>query len=377
MRRYLEYTVIAALIAFLSACGSAPTTQDAEVTPASFEKYPLHAGVYYSREFSEAKLGQGVERLGHAPYPVGAASLKAVDDALARLFVKVTRLESLSSEEMRNKGIDVVVVPTLEHLQIPIGFTGHKPNEHGVAYRTTLRTTKGVPLTSWVVHGTVSQWATVATGRGLVDVYINKAQAKYVDAFRREAGTTLAAVIARQELNVVPDDLTRVSVTAVQEDVPGVDPAEAALLKRLGVLTIRVVAKSPLERPVEVRASDMRLNFPDGPPIDPTPVSAITHLYVVAVRSRGVITPNPAVSAIGSMLVSGSAQGERYDTFKQAPATLAFGNRKLEADKAQDGVVWFLLDEATLPPGMTLTIWILDPAVPGGAAQVRVPVTTP
>ena len=147
------------------------------------QKIPLHAGVYYSPQFaSHAQTRKyGDNNVG---WNIGPASVAYFEQVFPRVFAKTSRVEMLAADELAKKGVDLVIAPSLEHFDFPMGMESYS-ERFGVSYRTTLYTPSGVPVSSWVVYATVNHWGMFG---GHIEAYIQKAGEKLVRTFEQESG---------------------------------------------------------------------------------------------------------------------------------------------------------------------------------------------
>lgn len=352
---------------FLASCASAP--EPAPPVP----KQAVHAGVFYSPQFVAAKFYRGFPPQG-IETAYGAESVRMLDEALAQIFEKVTRVDSLSPEELHAKRVDLVVVPSVEYLELPIGFAGHDPDKYAIVYRTTLRTKSAVPLGSWLVSGSVSPWSFFKpTDRLLIDGYIADAGKNYVARFDRDM-TRMA--LAKTEARVQPS-AALARLAAVPVPFPLVDEALAATLKERGIVAVRVTASSPADAGLLMRRSDMRLQLADGEILESMPPSLVFEAFQragigVAVTGGGYFAVTPAGVAIGGVINAGRVGAARQQGFYQLVPPVLFGDRKLTKDQEQSGVVVFQAPNPAALQHAVFTAWAVDP-LGGNAAEFVVP----
>lgn len=176
-------SLIAAMsLALLAGCATTMTFEpkpSIESLPAVTKKIPLHAGVFYSQEFSQYRH---VRMSGKhtVVVPIGAASIRYFDELLPRVFEKTSRITDASSETLSANGIDVVVSVSLEHYDFPLGLAPYS-EQYSVAYRTTFTTAAGVPIASRVVTGTANHWKMFAAIDGITEAYMRDAGAKFLE----------------------------------------------------------------------------------------------------------------------------------------------------------------------------------------------------
>ena len=355
---------------FIASCASAPPP-----TPAA-PKQAVQAGVFYSPQFVAANFyrGFGPQAIETA---YGAESVKMLDEALAQIFEKVTRVDNLSREELRAKGVELVVLPSVEYLELPIGFAGHDPDKYAIVYRTTLRTKSAVPLGSWLVSGSVSPWSFFKpTDRLLIDGYIADAGKNYVARFNRDM---IRAALASGEAQPAPS-AAFAKVAALPVPFPLVDEALAATLRERGIIAIRVTASSFADAGLVVRRSDMRLRLPDGQILESMPPSLVFEAFQragigVAVTGGCYPAVTPAGAAIGGVMNAARVGAARQQGFYQLVPPLLFGDSQLTKDREQSGVVVFQVPNPAALHGAVFTAWAVDP-LGGKAAEIVVPLPT-
>ncbi|HVJ10247.1 MAG TPA: hypothetical protein VNC62_01625 [Burkholderiales bacterium] len=307
---------------------------------------------------------------GHSMLDIalGPPAVEFYDQVLQQVFEKVTRVDGMDA-----KHVDVLVVPSLEHFDLPYGISalsGYRAEEHGIAFRTTLYDRSGAPLASWVTQGTADHrsgmlWAS-ASRFNLLQAYLADARQKFLAGFEREA---LVALAARREAAPAPEDLKTVALGASVEAFPDVDAAHAARLRARGVIAVRVTARSPLERALVVRASDMRLRLADGRMVEPAARSAMAQS-----RQHTFVPPKPtlleAVSPLLGDPVLNVARGEVGPVYAadsqqqlayQLLASASFGERTLGPGREEQGFVFFHLAPGPQVRDAQLTGWIVDP----------------
>lgn len=351
----------------IASCASAP-----EPAPA-VAKQAVHAGVFYSPQFVAAKFYRGFPPQG-IETAYGAESVKMLDEALAQIFEKITRVDSLSPEELHAKRVDLVVVPSVEYLELPIGFAGHDPDKYAIVYRTTLRTKSAVPLGSWLVSGSVSPWSFFKpTDRLLIDGYIADAGKNYVARFDRDMTRT---ALAKTEAKAQPS-AALAQLAAVPVPFPLVDEALAATLKERGIVAIRVTASSPADAGLLVRRSDMRLRLADDNILESMPPSVVFEAFQragigVTVTGGGYVGFTPAGAAIAGVMNVARVGAARQQGFYHLVPPLLFGDRKLTRDPEEGGVVVFQVPNPAALHGAVFTAWAVDP-LGGKAVEFAVP----
>lgn len=351
--------VVVLAIALLSGCTFTHTINPKPRTEALLPTTtsPLHAGVYYSPQFANheyvrAGLGSHIWKVR-----IGAASTRLFSDILPRAFRKVSRLETLSTDELRAKGVDLVIAPALEHFDFRMGMDPDR-ERYSVSYRITLYTNRGVPFTSWVVKGNGKSDTIMWTITSLVEDDMNDAAAQFLREFEKSAGFALRIVGNKSGGQTGRPDLNDVVISAKLAILPGLEPKLAGMLKEAGVVIVQVAARSRSENTWVMRASDMRLRLNNGELIEPSTLDdALSALE----------RPSHAGAAIGGIHGVGLEiflrqfkQAKREKLFRDGTLEL-FGDRTLKKENEETGIVLFCV-----PKGMkiadtaTLTAWVVD-----------------
>jgi hypothetical protein len=334
-------------------------------------KSPVHAGVYYSPQFANQ---QDVRTGGPNTFIVGTgpASVRLFDDLYSRVFEKVSQVSTLSQNELRAQGIEVVVAPSLEHFAFRLGWDTDS-DRYSVSYRTTLYTIQGVPVASWIVLGNAPS-RTMGSVQIWIEDDMKDAATKFLQSFEREAGPALTAIAKIQGSPAVPLDTGDVALTAGRTQLPGLDPKALALLQESGVIPVRVTAQSKAEGEFVMRASDMRLRLQDGRVIEPSSVSAVLGILEQTSQTGGVVAAavGAPLGVLTTVLQERSKQGERELQFKAGGQSL-FEDRTLKGEKEEAGIVLFRLPkDVKSADGAILTAWVVDPTAARGAqTEVR------
>lgn len=363
------------LSGFLAGCGTTHHNMEATPTVESLpeaKRIPLHAGIYYSPQFAsyiqQRRKGSGVFRMH-----IGAASVRYFDQLLPRMFEKTSRVETLASDELEKKGVDFVVAPSLEHFDFPLGLEPYS-ERLGVAYRTTLFTPRGVPVSSWVVYGTADHWKMFG---GVIEAYIQQAGAKFVQTFDKEAAPGLAAVASSRRRVPQPIDIAALQLSARHAE-PASLPANAReqLLKERFVF-VEVSAAAKTSTPIAVRASDMRLRLKDGRMIGTSPPSALLSIAAAGGPNAASVVGVPpllgVVALLASETVASSASASRRELLSNALGVEFFGERMLREDNAKAaGIVFFRLPAGASADGATVIAWAVEPATAAGS-EVEMP----
>jgi len=370
MARFINSAVALLVITLVSACGltlKVKPTPHVDALPAT-TKTPIHAGVYYSPEFSKYEYARAI-----GPHtwviPIGAASERLFDNLYPRVFEKTSRVSMLPTDGSTAQGVDVVIAPTLEHFDFRSGLDADS-DRYSVSYRTTLYTNRGVPLASWIVFGNAPS-RTMGSIDGWIEDDMTDAAAKFLDGFERNAGPALAAIAKNPEGQAVPSDVSKVALTAKRAQLPGVDPKVVAALQEGGVVTLQVTALSQTEGGLVVRASDMRLRLTDGQVLEPSSVSSVLGILEHTSQAGGVVAAltNAPFGVLTMYLEERSKQNERELQFRAGGQSL-FEDRTLSKGKQEAGIVLFHMTKGkgtTAADGATLSIWVVDPPAGNGA----------
>lgn len=333
------------------------------------KKSPLHAGVYYSPQFAAY---EHVRKNGDIAIHVriGAASVQYFDGLFPRLFEKTSRVESLSSEELAKKGVDVVISPSIEHFDFPMGFEPYSP-QYGVAYRITLFTARGVPVASWVVSGTADHRNMLG---GHLEAYVQNAGTQFLGGFERESASALAA-IASHRAATAGIDTASLGLSARRTELAELGQGQVERLRAARFVCVQVTMLSKTARPLVIRASDMHLRLKDGRVIDSLPPSSL--LEAIATESPVTTAVVPSVVGVLANLAASSAASSsshnQREGFDNAVGQAFFGERILRQDAGEDGgIVFFRLPQEESDEGATVTAWVVDPASVDGA-QVDMP----
>jgi hypothetical protein len=292
-------------------------------------KSPLHAGVYYSPQFAAY---EHVRKNGSIAVHVriGAASVQYFDALLPRVFEKTSRVETLSGDELAKKGVDVVISPSIEHFDFPMGLEPYSP-QYGVAYRMTLLTPSGVPAASWVVTGTADHWKMI--------------------------GGHLEAMSARRT------------------ELAELGQGQVERLRAARFVCVQVTALPKTARPLVIRASDMHLRLKDGRVIDSLPPSSLLEAIATASAVSTVVVPS-VVGVVANLAASSAASSNSHSErqlLDTAVGQAFFGERVLRQDQGEDGgIVFFRLPQGESDDGATVTAWVVDPESADGA-EVELP----
>lgn len=333
------------------------------------KKSPLHAGVYYSPQFAAY---EHVRKSGNIAVhmAMGAASMPYFDALFSRVFERTTRVETLSAEALEKKGVDVVVAPSIEHFDFPVGLEPYS-ERYGVVYRITLYTPRGVPAASWLVRGTADQWKMIG---GHLEAYMQEAGKQFLETFDRESAPVLALIAAHRKSSG-GIDVAALGLAARRTELAELGKEQVEHLRQAGFVCVEVTSRPKTQRPLLVRASDMHLRLKDGRVVDPLPPSSLLEVTATATA----VSTNVYPSLVGALvtLAESSAAGKRSSGERELlDSTVGgtfFGERVLRQEKGEDGgVVFFRLPEKASDEGASVIAWVVDPQSADGA-EVEMP----
>jgi hypothetical protein len=369
-------SIAVVLSGLLAGCG--PTNFNINATPTveglpDIKKSPLHAGVYYSPQFAShdqvRKKGQGIYHMH-----IGPASVSYFDQLLPRIFEKTSRVETLAPDELAKKGVDLVIAPSLEHFDFPLGMESYS-ERFGVTYRTTLYTPRGVPASSWVVYGTADHWNLKFFGGGHIEAYIQQAGEKFVRTFEQEGGPGLAAIASSRQRTPQPIDVAALQLSARHTEPSRLGPNTIKQLRNEGFVFVEVSATSKTSREVLVRASDMKLRLKGGQVIDTSPPSALL-LVATADSATPVVAFGPLIGILATLGTEAAVSAEsdkQRQLLSDAVGRSLFGEQVLRQDNGTDGgMVFFRLPPGASADGATVIAWAVELAT-GAGSQVEMP----
>ena len=356
-------------IALLGGCTIAPVTQTEGLPRVS--KHPVNAGVYYSPQFAkqEKTRTRGIHVF---TVPIGPASVQLFDNVLPRVFEKTSRLSTLSTDEIAAKQADVVLVPSLENFDFRM-VSDSDSERYSVIYRFTLYSNQLVPVTSWVVKGK-ERAKRARSNENEVENNMRDAATKFVRGFDSNAGPALAAIERQSKGQGSPIDRRGVVLGATRSDLPDLDPKVATALRAAGVVAMKVVARNGTDRPLVMRASDVRLKLKNGSVLEPATVSAILSL-LDEVSYAGLATDVLVGTFFGGLVVDSEQKSQQEERERQSTAVdrALFRERTLGKGKAESGVIPFIVPKGTAAEdAVSLTAWIVDPASADGL-RIEVP----
>jgi hypothetical protein len=366
-------SIAVVLSGLLAGCGTMNINMEAKPTVEGLpevKKSPLHAGVYYGPQFA-SHVQVRKSRDANYNMQIGAASVGYFDQLLPRVFEKTSRVETLAADELAKKGVDLVVAPSLEHFDYPLGMEPYS-ERLGIAYRTTLYTPSGVPVSSWVVYGTANHWKMFG---GHIEAYIQQAGEKFVRTFEQESGPGLAAIASSRQRAPESIDVAALQLSARHTEPSRLGPDAIKQLREEGFVFVEVSAIPKTSRAVVVRASDMQLRLKDGRVIGTSSPSAL-----LLIATRDSVTPVVAgvpvlgiLATLGQEAAVSSASEKRRELLNNAFGGSFFGERVLREDKGKDGgIVFFRLPPKASANEATLIVWALEPATAAGS-QVEMP----
>jgi hypothetical protein len=368
--------LITSIIVFLSGCASThKLTIDPQVdTLPHTTEFPLHAGIYYSQQFSSQVYSRTT---GSSTFtvPIGAASVKMFDNVIPKVFEKTTRITDITEAELVSKGIDVVIAPSLEHFDFFIGFDKDS-DRYSVVYRMTLYTNKEVPATSWLVSGDKPSKA-FGIWR-MIEDDMEDAALSFLMNFEHDAKHMLEVIRKNETANIDNVDMHNIIFTAKQTAMPGLDSEQLATMQEAGIIAIEVDALNKNERSLVVNASSMRLKLGNGQLVEPLTVSS-----ALSVLDKTSYTGDKVAAFIGApfgLLATyaeqQSSQEEREQQYRTGNQSL-FGDRLMANNKMESGIVLFYVpkDMINLKDSACL-IWVIDPSTAiGKHAEIAISVT--
>jgi hypothetical protein len=371
---------LVAVVAIAICCGCAtPTvTYNPDIEPKteklpSIQKRALNAGIYYSPEFATYAGFRRQGGISITAMKLGSASVAYFDELYARVFEKTARVDSLAPGHLAAKGVDLVVAPSLEYFDIAGGMQSYS-ERYGLAYRTTVYSTSGIPVGSWVVFGTHdhTKMTFITFGR-LIEEYMADAGVKFIEGFDRQSDTALKAAVAQRRAAGKPIEAASVAVTAQRDELPELDRERVARLRQRGIVPLRVTATSALDRALVMRTSDMRLRFKDGrtlPALNFSDVSAESQ----AVPTGGLFLLGP-IGALAEVYSANEQSQREREAAQKGGGEKLFGERTLKTNASATGVVFFRLPENSKPgEGGRLSYWLVDPVTGDGVpAETDVP----
>jgi hypothetical protein len=370
-----SFAVLAFLVLVLDGCAHTITPAPSPEAWPSAVKSPLHAGVYYSPQFSnqETTRASGPHTF---TVPIGKQSVRLCDDLFSRVFEGTTSIQAIPPEDATAKGLDVLIAPSLEHFDFRTGFDAYS-DRYSVAYRFTLYTLRGVPVASWLVFGNVESnlWDPGGAGKWIEDD-MNDAALKFLRGFQGSAGSALTAMTRSSANQPVPVDPGQVTLTVQRAQLPGLDPKVVTTLQEAGVVALRVTARNESGRDLVVRASDMRVRLRDGQIVFPSSVSSVLGILEEASQA-GVLVGGLVGAPFGVLTIylNQRSDNEQRELRFKAAGQAMFEDRVLGKDKEASGLVLFQFAKgADYAEGATLTAWWVDPAAADGV-QIALPLS--
>lgn len=362
-----RHVILIVLVALLSGCANTYNLRinprvDAVVPTA---KLPVHAGIYYSPQFSSQTQ---TRTFGSDTWvaPIGAASAQMFDAVFPRVFEQTSPVPTPSADAMKTAGVDFVVSPSLEHFDFLIGLDKDS-DRYSVIYRMTLYSPDGVPVSSWLVPGNKPSKA--FTIWGMIEDDMVDAAGKLVKDFEHHAGQALAAIERGKTADKpVPLELQDVTLTATATALPGLNPQQLAALQSAGIVSVRVTAQSRDGRDLAIHASSMRLKLASGETLEPLTVSQALSALDRTSQAGGVTAAltNPLFGMLVTYDEQRTSQSAREAQFKAGSSAL-FGDRSLAGGEGTSGMVLFKLPSSSdSAQAATLTVWVVEPATASG-----------
>ena len=145
-----HFFLVVAFTLLVSACShQIPMSPTVDV---SRDKVPRDIGLYLSDEFTQEVWSEG--RYGDTwNFPLGAASAKAVPQAVEQAFQKMVMVRGLPPYAGTPPAVDAVLAPRIEDFTFDIPLLKTSTYSAEIAYRFTLYDLKGAPVASWRVEG--------------------------------------------------------------------------------------------------------------------------------------------------------------------------------------------------------------------------------
>lgn len=371
--------ISAVAIAVCYGCATPTVTYNPDIEPTteklpSAQKKALHAGLYYSPEFASYAGYRRQGGISITALKLGSASAAYFDELYGRVFEKTTRVDSLAPEHLAAKGVDLVVAPSLEYFDIAGGMQSYS-ERYGLAYRTTVYSTSGIPVGSWVVFGTHdhTKMTFITFGR-LIEAYMADAGAKFIEGFDRQSEMALKAAAAKRGAPGKPIEASNISVTAQRAELTEFDPERVARVRQRGIVPLQVTATSALDRPLTMRASDMRLQFKGGRTVAALNFSDVS-AESQAVPTGGLFLLGP-IGALAEVYAANEQSQREREAAQKGGGERLFGERALAKSMDARGVVFFRLPEEWKPgDAARLSYWVVDPATGDGVqAEIGVPI---
>lgn len=370
------------VLVVLAGCAAPTVSFNPDIAPSTeglpvATKHGIHAGVYYSPQFSGYKASSRHGTAVINASTLGRASMQYFDALYARLFAKTTRLDEVSPAEISAKGVDLVIAPSIEHFDVASGMSPYT-KQYGIAYRTTLYDRRGVPVASWVVFGTRDHrkqgWISFGP---LIESYIADAGSKFIESFEREAGPVLAAIARGSEGGGRSIDAQDVVLTAGIVQPAYFDGEQALRLERARIVPVKVAVSSHAGRSFLIRASDMRLRSSDGQVVFPTNFTSVLQ-EVQSGPGSGAMVGGMLLGPIGvgaGVMAAAAASEDEREALNKGAGRALFGDRTLGKGSAENGMVFFRLPASVKSrEGLRLVYWVVDPGAADGI-EAQVPVT--
>jgi hypothetical protein len=298
-------------------------------------------------------------------------------------------MRKLAPDEIAAKGVDIVVAPMLEYFDFRRGGEPENPR-YSVVYRITLFDGAGVPGPSWLVRGDAPN----PSGRfshtdGEMEGDLRDAASKFLEGFDRQAAPMLAALARNRAGAPAAIAIGTVTVSAEPVQLPDMQPEQVKLIQEVGVLMLKVTAKTNGHRPFLMRASDMRLRLLDGRVVEPSTLGSVLNNLELRPRSltnaelfpRGWFLryhgdpppPNPEIYPPEVFGRPGTVDDPEYRV-RLTPGALSrfvrvdaiFAERSLAKDQEVSGIVFFIVPRGMKLDGAALTAWVLDPSAATG-----------
>jgi len=362
---------LALLVTLGGGCSSTPTPQLYDLPPVT--KHPYHAGIYYSPGFRSAQHYEKYQKGGHT-VEVGAASVLMLDQIFPRVFEKTSNLDSLSAEEARRKGVDLIVVPTLESFQFHRDLSrGRNTAPLDMSYRFTFWSKDGRPGPSWTIDS------------GFLDL-----DRDVTEVMERTARRVLlrleweSAAVSQVATGMAARNLAPASQILISTSSPALlYPAGTAGTR---LLPLRVRADSQDDRALRVQPLDMRLKLSSGQVLEPLSISEVVSLVertrsIRPAKQESELMLLTTLLNLGNPVATAPTQASLADQeaasrefardrrgIEDGLNAQAFKPNVLAKGTASEGLVYFPLPASSNEEGAILSGWVVEEKSAASAA---------
>lgn len=324
-------------------------------------KSEISAGIYYSPQFVDEKITHvNGEHIFVAP--IGTASVQYFDDLFSRIFSKTTRISHLDPNEINDKGIDIVIAPTLGQLDFKMQSFQADKDWHITSYRITLYNKQAVPVASWIVSGKNALKGLQGYG-GMIENGMTDAAIMFLQGFEKDAGPSLITSSKKQSDSTYTIDPKNISLSASRSFPQGFDSKKSGALLNAGVIAIKVMVYANNERKLIVRESDMRLHLSNKKILEPSSISSILGNLEETSHAQGATAALLGPIALLTMASEVTSNDARREAELKAANQYLFQEKVLEKDKEKTGFVFFTLPKGAKEDSIqALSVWVVDPA---------------